>query len=386
MSQVLPTLPAAEAGLTVRPAVIGDLESLVAVEIACFATDRITRRSFRHFLLEAHPVFLVAERDGAVTGYVLVLLRAGTSMARLYSLAVAPRQHRRGDATALLDAAEAATRRAQRWFMRLEVNPANAAAVRLYEARGYRSIGRIADYYEDHADAVRYEKRLWRTEPGRPARAPYMPQTTEFTCGPAALMMAMAALDPDWQPTASTEFDLWREATTIYMTTGIGGSAPEGLALAAHRRGLAATLHRTGTGCSFVGNVRNAEKLNILSRVEADFEAKLTESAVPVVEAPLDAASLRALVARGGMAIVLISQYRMYGERVPHWVLVHGADDDFFYIHDPWIDPDTLDADFEKANLPVPHSEFDLMARFGRHRHRSAIALEPPRTKRNRQG
>ena len=80
MSQVSPTLPVAEAGLTVRPAVIGDLESLVAVEIACFATDRITRRSFRHFLLEAHPVFLVAERDGAVTGYVLVLLRAGTSM------------------------------------------------------------------------------------------------------------------------------------------------------------------------------------------------------------------------------------------------------------------------------------------------------------------
>jgi [ribosomal protein S18]-alanine N-acetyltransferase len=36
----------------------------------------------------------------------------------------------------------------------------NAAAIRLYERRGYRRIGAYAAFYEDGADAWRYQKDL----------------------------------------------------------------------------------------------------------------------------------------------------------------------------------------------------------------------------------
>ena len=45
----------------------------------------------------------------------------------------------------------------------------NAAAIRLYEQRGYRPIGRRADYYEDGATALRYERALSTAGHGRSA-------------------------------------------------------------------------------------------------------------------------------------------------------------------------------------------------------------------------
>ena len=44
--------------------------------------------------------------------------------------------------------------------MRLEVRTDNAAAIALYEGRGYRRLAGIASYYEDGGDAWRYEKAL----------------------------------------------------------------------------------------------------------------------------------------------------------------------------------------------------------------------------------
>jgi ribosomal protein S18 acetylase RimI-like enzyme len=44
--------------------------------------------------------------------------------------------------------------------MRLEVRADNVAAQRLYERRDYRRFGVRRGYYEDRADALRYEKAL----------------------------------------------------------------------------------------------------------------------------------------------------------------------------------------------------------------------------------
>ena len=104
----------------------------------------------------------------------------------------------------------------------------------MYEKLGYHPFGRIKDYYEDQADALRYQKRiLYREHQFDFQPIPYYQQTTEFTCGPAALIMAMQALNKKTQADRSMKLQLWREATTIYMTSGHGGSSPHGLELAA---------------------------------------------------------------------------------------------------------------------------------------------------------
>jgi ribosomal protein S18 acetylase RimI-like enzyme len=44
--------------------------------------------------------------------------------------------------------------------VRLEVRQDNPGAIGLYEKQGYRRFGAIAGFYEDGADAWRYEKEL----------------------------------------------------------------------------------------------------------------------------------------------------------------------------------------------------------------------------------
>src|SRR3569623_1678850 len=73
-------------------------------------------------------------------------------------------------------------------------------------------------------------------------KLPYYNLSTDFTCGPSSLMMAMAALDKSQPIDRAHELQLWREANTVFMGKGHPGSSPYGLALAGWRRGFQITL------------------------------------------------------------------------------------------------------------------------------------------------
>jgi ribosomal protein S18 acetylase RimI-like enzyme len=60
----------------------------------------------------------------------------------------------------LVRALEEEARRRGASRMYLEVRVDNAAAIRLYEKLGYRSIGRREDYYEDGAAALLFAREL----------------------------------------------------------------------------------------------------------------------------------------------------------------------------------------------------------------------------------
>ena len=66
-----------------------DVPALVALEQHCFTTDRLSPRSFQWMISRAHAELLVAEQDGQLLGYALALFHRGTSLARLYSIAIA---------------------------------------------------------------------------------------------------------------------------------------------------------------------------------------------------------------------------------------------------------------------------------------------------------
>ena len=125
-----------------------DLDALVALENAVFATDILSRRSFRHFLTAPKSSLIVAEESGKLAGYALVLYPARSKLARLYSIAVAPHVGRRGVGPLLLAAAETAARRRGRRTMRLEVHEHNGRAIARYEKSGYRLFGRHRHYYD----------------------------------------------------------------------------------------------------------------------------------------------------------------------------------------------------------------------------------------------
>jgi ribosomal protein S18 acetylase RimI-like enzyme len=143
-----------------RPGRMRDLDALLAIEQAVFTTDRLSRRSFRHFLAATGATTLVAETHGEIAGYVLVLYPPRSKLARLYSITVARHSARRGIGTLLLAAAESAARQRSRYTIRLEVHEHNGRAITFYEKSGYRLFGRHPAYYDDHGNALRFEKPL----------------------------------------------------------------------------------------------------------------------------------------------------------------------------------------------------------------------------------
>ena len=149
----------------VREAGLGDLDALAAIENQCFPVDRISRSGLRRFLTRSRQDpwgvrFLAVEHGACICGYVLLLLRRNSRIARIYSIAVMPEHRRTGMARTLLANAESVATEAGRNRIRLEVREDNAAAIRLYTSVGYQPFGRIEPYYEDRTAAIRMEKPL----------------------------------------------------------------------------------------------------------------------------------------------------------------------------------------------------------------------------------
>ncbi len=365
--------------LDLRPARPDDVSALVALENATFDSDRLSRRSFLWMLTRGKAALIVAEdASGALAGYVLVLFHAGTSLARVYSLAVAAVARGQGLGERLMRAAEAAAVERQAVAMRLEVRRDNAGAIALYDRLGYRPFKVVPDYYEDHMEALRFEKVLHPTHgEGAAVDVPLFAQTTPFTCGPACLMMARAALDPDVALDARDELQVWREATSIYMASGHGGCGPLGLALAAWRRGLRAEVWLSQDGPLFTDTVRDPAKKQVIERVHEDFAAQVAETDILLHPRSADEAVLTEAMAGGGLPLVLISQYRMAREKAPHWVLLTGYDDRFFYANDPDVDEDRHLTPTDCADVPIRRADFTRMARYGKSKLRAAVVVYP---------
>jgi ribosomal protein S18 acetylase RimI-like enzyme len=141
-----------------------DLDVLDALEreifnSRLFSGHLLSRASFRRLLALPSATFIVAEADEPA-GYVLVLYRARSCAARIYSIGVAARFRRRGLARYLVHAAEQDALRRGRNALRLEVRANDRGSIALYESSGYRRIGRAPGYYCGRVDALRLEKAL----------------------------------------------------------------------------------------------------------------------------------------------------------------------------------------------------------------------------------
>lgn len=371
-----------------------DLEGLVKIEQECFEYDRLSKRRFKHWLTAANGILLVVKRAGTLLGYGLVLLHKGTRLARLYSIALAPAARGRGAAGVLLAELESRAAQAKRLFMRLEVAKNNQSAIALYKSVGYRVFGEYNDYYEDHSDALRMQKRirdvavLASTAIAGYKDVAWFKQNTEFTCGPAALIMAMSCLSAPVEsgtPASSraalpffnqeTELDIWREATTIFMTSGHGGCHPVGLALAAKRRGYWATVLVNTPMPLFVDGVRNGHKKQVMTVVDGQFKERAESAGVSVVYEEVSLDHIQFWLQNDFAVIVLISTYRLDGCKAPHWVTVTAMDDVCLYVHDPDLD-EKHQVPMDCQYIPIAKDDFVKMQRFGSQKLRTAVAIK----------
>jgi ribosomal protein S18 acetylase RimI-like enzyme len=365
----------------IRRAQPADLEALDALEHRVFATDHLSRRSLRHFLRSPTAAVIVAEHDGDLAGTAIVLFRPRSAVARLYSIAVAPHKGGRGVGPMLLTAAEAEAVERGCGAIRLEVHESNAAAISRYRKSGYQEFGRHARYYEDGGDALRFEKPLARAPAALEAAPPYFHQTTEFTCGPACIMMALAWADRSFQPAAAFEFQLWRDATTIFLASGLGGCEVYGLAVTLKRRGLEPEIYASRTGPYFLETVNSADKRRVMEVTQAEFRREAKALAIPTHLTPAGESVLMRAFDEGKVAIVLISGYQMAGRGQPHWVFAFGREGRHILLHDPAANRDEHGKAIAPETYAVPWAAFERMTRLGRDRLSAAILIRKGRAR-----
>ena len=361
----------------IRSAIKEDLDALVALENASFEGDRISRRQFNYLLKKGNASILVAELDGRLVGDLVLLYSRATSVARLYSIAVDEHMRGKGIARTLMQAAEREAWDHQRAYLRLEVRKDNHAAISLYESLDYRRLGEHPDYYDDHMDAWRFEKSLAPDQHPELAPVPYYEQSLEFTCGPAALMMAFKTLDPAIEINRRLELQLWREATTIFMTSGHGGCGPYGLALAAARRGFQVDLYVTDEGIHMIDSVRSTQKKEVMQLVQEEMQEELESLGVPMHRTAVSAVEIEECLSGGGIPLVLISSWQIYNAKAPHWVVVTGFDDNFIYVNDPFVDHDEGETAVDSIHMPIQKEKFESMARYGRVGLQAMVVLYP---------
>lgn len=136
--------------MTVVPMEERHLDTLAEIEKACFhapwSADMLREELGK-------GIFLVAEQDGAVAGYVgcQTVLDEGY----ITNVAVSPACRRQGIGRALVGALASHARGQGLSFVTLEVRASNAPALALYEGAGFRRVGVRKNFYTAPAeDAV----------------------------------------------------------------------------------------------------------------------------------------------------------------------------------------------------------------------------------------
>lgn len=363
----------------IRKAKVSDIPRLIEVENACFDYDQLSRRNFHWMIKKANSIFLVLEYDSIIIGYGLVLINRGTSLARLYSICTLNEYQGHGLASKLIsELEEKACKDKDCAYLRLEVKEDNKGAIKLYEKLGYQKFTEKEDYYDDGKTALCYEKRIRTLTKSQRVDIPYYTQGTEFTCGPSSLMMAMKTFNPKYDMSLSNELQIWREATTIFMTSGHGGCGPHGLALSGWRRGYRTEMYLSRNEVLFLNSVRSEEKKTIIELVHRDFEKKISETNIKVFKKKFTLMDLKQVLKKGGIPLVLITTYHFDNNRAPHWVVVTAYEDGYVYIHDP---DQYHNAEYvgvvSRVHIPIPEDQFTKISRWGSDRLSAAVIVYP---------
>jgi hypothetical protein len=159
------------------------------------------------------------------------------------------------------------------------------------------------------------------------------------------------------------------------MTSGHGGCGPYGLALSAWRRGFGVELNLSDERPLFLDSVRSEEKKEVLRLVQDDMLKDIAETDIQINYRTLSAVDLADQLNQGAIPIVLISSYRIYREKFPHWVVVTGADEKFIYVHDPLVEHAKHMTETDRINMPILRKDFELMARYGKANLKASVVI-----------
>jgi ribosomal-protein-alanine N-acetyltransferase len=137
---------------------VADLNRIMEIELASFGDEAYDRNLFAEFFRKCGELFLVAEHDRTVQGYMVTCIRG--EQAELVSVAVDRAARRMGAASALMESTLRRLRRRGIARIGLMVRTTNDQARAFYERYGFEKVRRVPRYYEDGGDGWRMAKGL----------------------------------------------------------------------------------------------------------------------------------------------------------------------------------------------------------------------------------
>nr|WP_279549645.1 peptidase C39 family protein [Leucobacter weissii] len=199
---------------------------------------------------------------------------------------------------------------------------------------------------------------------------PYYRQTTEYSCGPVALLMAQAGAS-DGGITRAQELRIWRRAAHF------PGCGPTGLAVHADLDVYRPEVEVSTSGPLLNEHLGDEVGLEVRALVDADDEDRAAELGIPVRHRLTTVDEIAAHVSADRPVLLLIDELLLHGTACAHWVLAHGYRDGFFLLHDPWIDAENGESWVDTHDLPIAASDVDAITWWGDPAYRGVIVLHP---------
>jgi [ribosomal protein S18]-alanine N-acetyltransferase len=145
--------------MSVRKFQVADADTLMAIATEAPEAAIWSRASYTKFASDKESLALVFERCGAISGFLMG--RRVADQAEVLNLAVATTHRRRGEGTALLEAALDEFGLCGTKSVYLEVRESNTGAIAFYEKHGFAKMGGRKAYYRSPDEAaVTMERKL----------------------------------------------------------------------------------------------------------------------------------------------------------------------------------------------------------------------------------
>lgn len=313
-----------------------------------------------------HPmVHAVRDSDGALIAAALTSGRPATSARKIVDLWWTDESA----AAAMLDAVVADARTSGAVAVKWEI-AGGASAPGFLSDRGFEAMRRpwAAVGTEQVDGYVLWLAAAHHEEPG------YYAQTTLFTCGAVAALMASegsagGGFHGD-ESDRELEIDFWRRASNY------PACEPIGLAVAVHDH-LAHTpvevaLDLDGPALleGFTGFDRSFRE-----ELQADSLRQATARGIGVRRDRVTVSEIVTRVGSGERALLLIDEAPMHGEAGPHWILAHSVVGGSVVVEDPWISVDAGETWVDTHELPVRPEDLDDLVRWGPDGYRGVIFL-----------
>ena len=144
--------------LIFRPMTQGDADAVAELELKCFAMPWSRADFFREVKNELAE-YVIGELDKKIVAYAGAWV--SFEQAEVMHVAVEPKLRGQGIGTLLFGELIKSVKARGAKSITLEVRPSNAAAIKLYENFGLKSVGRRKNYYRDNDEDALI---MWNTK------------------------------------------------------------------------------------------------------------------------------------------------------------------------------------------------------------------------------